>query len=552
MRIVKKLGLAFVAAMVAMILFAVPVAAQAAFLDVTMDRQTVVVGDSVTFQIRTTSQANHVFAMVDGARINATRNLPHAAGPREWTLTITPAASTDVSIFANSTNTQTNAARIVMPITVTGTAVTAVAPNVPVVTSAIGPVAIAHVLETPSVAAGQVQLTVVTGLAANEVWVNFDRANNVRGTGRFTRGTVVSENEFSRTWVINFTPRAWAVQTVEVGANRTYNWPGAGIATHTLTLAHGFVPPVTAANSIQAVTLTPAQVSPGAVQTFNIRTDPGITHVWLRDMDGREVTATRQGTATANHQNWRITFTPPRSGQVTVFANTSRTTVGAASTTRNVVVGGGFVDIHSAHANVTAVGGVVVTVTTNANANAVWVTFANEFWNTVPLTLVGGWGTNQLTWQLDHTHHWWLTNQFAALPIRVFATSHHGHGGVHERETTINHIGGAHGTGFGTLFISAAPVPHVTEVQRGGTIRFAVRSHHDFTNVLITGEGVSHSTLMHLRHDVGAVRVFYVDVTFDANAPPGPQSFVVSAVGPTINPTTPTPIGSTSQITILE
>jgi uncharacterized protein YkwD len=92
------------------------------------------------------------------------------------------------------------------------------------------------ITETPTTTHGEVQLTVVTGRGANEVWVNFDRINNGRGTGRLSRGTMVSENSSSRTWEINFRPEAWVAQQVEVAYNRTFSWSGATTQVFNLTL----------------------------------------------------------------------------------------------------------------------------------------------------------------------------------------------------------------------------------------------------------------------------------------------------------------------------
>lgn len=386
----------------AIMMFAVPLVALAApaITNFSMDRTTINSGQNITFQVRATEQTQFVFAVADGVRTAGTR----VGTTNDWTVVVSPTRSVTVSVFANSTNSETNAAVIHVPVTVGATAATPAPTPAPTVTiptppANLGPIAIASITETPATAAGQVQLTVVTGREANEVWVNFNRTANTRGTGEFARATMTSQDTNSRTWVLNFRPATWAAQQVEVGSNRTYNWPGAATQLYTLTLAQPFVPPVEP--RILNVSVNNTTITPGANTTFTIRTNADAEHVWVRDVDGREHNATRSSTA-GHQRTWTVTFSPARSGNVTIFANSTRNADNAVTRTQNITVAQATAQIIGTP---TATGGVwdgqfwnqqtTINVTTNAHAQTVWAVMPGG--NRVQLNRTDS-GTGNRTW----------------------------------------------------------------------------------------------------------------------------------------------------------
>jgi len=381
--IATKILIAFV------FMMAVPlsVAAAPAFANLSLDRTTISHGQTATFTIRVTPQTNFVFATVDGVRVPGTR-----ISGNEWSLTVSPANTTVVTVFANDTNNENGAAVMNIPVTVTGAAQAtqqatqhaAVPAIVPAAPANLGPIQIASITETPATRQGFVQLTVVTGAQATDVWANFDRVNNARATGRFARATMLSQDANSRTWTINFDPAVWAAQTVEVGANRSYTWDGAETQAFNLTLAQPFVAPV--APRINSANASPSNVSRGSSVTINVATNPDVEHVWIRDADGREFNATRT-TTTTSARNWRVSFTPQRTGTVRVFANATRVEAGAATRNVSVTVGGtGGNDWDDGDAQIVGTPRATwvdrdttrIDVTTNRYAETVWVTVPGD------------------------------------------------------------------------------------------------------------------------------------------------------------------------------
>jgi len=391
-----------------MLLLAFPVAvAAASLLNVDVDRTTVASGQNITFSIRTTTTANFVFAEVGASTVQATRGTADAAG-QNWTLTVQPAATGTISVFANNTNNTNGAARVRIPVTVTGAA----APTVPASPAqpgqATGPLAIHSVTETPALGAGQVQLTVVVGLEANEVWVRFDQDRFRRGQEDTARRTANS-----RTFVINFQPASWTAQQVVVSANRQYVVAGANSQSYTLTLAAPFTRTATA--SIQQVNIPSRTVAPGTNVTFNIRTNPYVEYVWIVDVDGNRRNASRSGTVTATARNWTVSFNPIRTGAVRVYANTTDSATGAATRTETITVQSANASITSATASITGNqwanqwGSVTIDATTNYAVSRVWVDIDGR---RIRLSQISGTGTGNRTWRVvvdNVSHHSQLT-----------------------------------------------------------------------------------------------------------------------------------------------
>lgn len=417
------------------------VAAQTpAITSLQMDRTTVPQGQSITFSVRTTN-ANYVFAVVDGARTQGIRINTDAAGNHNWQVTVNPTRTTNVVIFANATNVEHGSASMSIPVTVTGTVANpnnpttpvnpGTTPGLPVIplpptigdVSNLGPVGIANLRETPAIAQGEVRLTLNTGPEAAYVWVRFDG-------NRYAQGTLISHSPAGyRTWTIDFRPRTWSTQLVQVGSNRSWNYTGASIQQLQLTLAQPFVPPTDP--EIRNVVITPAQVNPGGRTTIRVTTNQHVNAVWMRDVDGWEVSARSIAPNNATTRTWEITFNPQRTGTVTIYANTSRQALGAVSRQESITVRGQNVDI--LHAQATNIGGTSnetrVRVTTNRYAESVWVITNNR---TIHLNLVRG-GTGNREWE--------AVIEGAALPMQVRASASRNHIGV-DAEFTIRNWDG--------------------------------------------------------------------------------------------------------------
>jgi hypothetical protein len=505
---IKKL-----AATVSLILLiaAVPLAvnAQPAFTSVTMDRTTISSGQTVNFSVRTTSQAQFVFAMVDGNRVQGTR----VAG-NDWSVTVSPIRTTTVSIFANSTNDQVNAASFAVPITVTGTTTTTTTTNVtvqiPPAPANLGPITIASITETPATASGEVQLTIVTGVEANDVWVNFDRVNNARATGRFARATMLSQGTNSRTWVINFRPSAWATQQVEVGSNRTYNWPGASTQQYSLTLSQPFVAPVTP--TINSVTVNPRNVTGGNTTTFTINTNLDVEHVWIRDADGREHNAHRT-TSSAHARTWAVTFNPIRTGSVTVFANATRTETNAATRTESISVNQGSATIIGTPAISWLSGNQTrITVTTNSLTETVWAVMPGTN-NRVALRRTNS-GTGNRTWSEDV----WSSDPWGNITIGASSQTGNLNSLSAEDSRTVSNMSGNNNTG-GII----QSIDHLSssdrEVRRNSSTEFLVRTSGDVNRFEVIGNHIDGINFRLNNTLSGSVQEWIITVFVAHNAP---------------------------------
>lgn len=489
--LVSKLRRNFIRTIVAavsavLLIAAVPFAVSAvpAFTSVNMDRTTISSGQTVTFSVRTTSETQFVFAMVDGVRVQGSR-----VSGNDWSVTVAPSRTTTVSIFANSSNDQFNASSFAVPINVTGTTgtTTTTTPNVtvqiPPAPANLGPIAIASITETPAENTGEVQLTVVTGVQTSEVWVNFDRVNNARATGRFARATMLSQTTNSRTWVINFRPAAWASQQVEVGSNRTYNWPGATTQNYSLTLSQPFVAPVTP--SINSVNVSPRNVTSGNTTTFTIATNLDVEHVWVRDVDGREHSANRTSSS-AHARNWSVTFNPVRTGNVTVFANTTRTDSNASTRTENVTVNqGGATIIGTPTVSWLSGNQTRVSVTTNHMAETVWVIMPGTN-NRVSLRRTDS-GLSNRTWSEDV----WSSDPWGNITVGASSQTGNLNSLTAEDSRNVSHTTSNNYNNFGGIIES---IDHLSfadrDVRRGQSTEFLVRTSSDVNSFTVTGSYV--------------------------------------------------------------
>jgi hypothetical protein len=507
--IAKTLAATFVAFLF-VIAFPVNAAAAPAFTSVSVDRTTVMQGQSISITVRATAQTHFVFAVVDGTRTQGTRVSAHA---NDWVITLVPSRTATVNIFANSTNTEHGAATMSVPITVTGaTPTTPTTPstpaNIPPAPANLGAIDIASVTETPAIQAGAVQLTVVTGIEATEVWVNFDRVNNQRGSGRFARGTMITQGTHYRIWTLNFIPNAWAVQQVEIGSNRTYNWPGADTRLVSLTLTQPFVQPVTPV--IQNVTVSPRTVAHGGTTTFTIRTNADVENVWVRDVDGREHEA-RRTTTTAAARNWTVTFNPLRTGNVIVFANANRTTTGAVQRTENVSVG--FVNASIISANATWLSGndIRINATTGREAATVWVTLADG--RRVQLHETTTTATGNRTWET------WASNVPAGNMVVSVSSQVGNINALSADDTRTVNWSGHHQGGGGVIFGITHSNPANPPINRGSSVTFHVRTAVHVDNLVVGTTTHGHVTNIHRGDAINNERLWTIHVSIPHNAP---------------------------------
>ena len=487
----KNLKRNFLAATVSalLLLLAFPLAVSAAsLLSVNVDRTSVTPGQTITFSIRTTPGVNYVFAEVGASRVPAQRLSADANGNQNWTLSVQPASTTNIAVFANTTNNTSGAASFSVPVTVgaAGGVTTPVPPTgqVPPAT-ATGPLAIQSITETPALAANQVQLTVVVGAEANEVWVRFDQDRFRRGQEQTGLRTATS-----RTFVINFQPTSWTSQQVQVSANRVYAVAGATTENYTLTLAAPFVRPT--APAIQQVSVSSRTVTPGSNTTFTIRTNADVEHVWVVDVDGNRHNANRTGQQTATTRNWTVNFNPGRTGSVRVYANATDTTTNAATRTESITVQTATASIQSASAHWTNwQGGVNQTVTvevrTNHAVQRVWVDLPNG--HRPRLNLQSGSGTNDRIWR-GYISNVGGHNQ---LSIRASLTDNYNTDASHT--VSVTGQGGGGGNHQVTIQNWGGWLSQVTASHAGANnVSFHIFTTHSVNNLRVYGPwGVAHA-----------------------------------------------------------
>lgn len=539
---------AILGAFILILAFPLAVSATPAVTNLTMDRTTVNQGQSINISVRTTPQTNYVFAMVDGARAQGTRISTDAAGNHNWLITVTPTRSTNVIVFVNTLNSEAGAASFSVPVTVAGTAPVTPpeVPGTPPALGNLGPLDIASVVESPATAPGRVLLTVITGPQVNDVWVRFD-------ANRYAVGTMTASDANSRTWTINFAPQNWVPQQVRIGANRSYSYTGATLRYFALTLAQPFVPPV--GHMIQNVNAFPGEVAPGGNVTLTITTSAAAGAVWVRDVDGREINARSIAPNTVTTRTWEVTFPVSRTGTVTVFANATRSAVGAVQQTQVVTVRGQRAAILDASVNMTggANNEALISVRTNRYVNYAWVVMNNQRFTLVPSHGFGAIG--------DRT--WHLTVVGATVPVNVRVSEHHT-GITIDAEGNINNFGpgqwwwsdpswpggqppsggqnqwpgGQWGTGNpGVLAVRHVSLPPWDqEIRRGGTVanrtvEFIVLTTDDVHEIRITGSNVQSSTSgVPWPSTLAGHREWLVSVTATTGIPLGWASFTVQAL----------------------
>ena len=341
--------------------------------------------------------------------------------------------------------------------------------------------------ETPPHATRYVQLTVVTGIGANEVWVQFDG-------NRFRRGQEVVDLRTSntKTWEITFRPNQWISQSVQVSANHAYVVTGAVTQSYMLTLSSPFVPP--AEPRITRAHVANRNISYGGQATLEITTPQDINYVWVLDANNNRHYASRTR-HTATTQIWTVHFRPGRSGSVAVYANFTRTTENAARRTEHITVGTrqhativsstarrdwGTSGIHWIDSTIT------VHVTTNHAAERVWVVMPDGSSHTLTRQS-GGSGTENRVWSLTFSD---VNRSNSSLVLHVSEVDqHHSHVSRTLPIEWHDHWFGGHGFGWiwfqsGQDWIWDAQVQHWGAID--GTNRLVINTRSDVNSLWIS------------------------------------------------------------------
>jgi hypothetical protein len=269
------------------------------------------------------------------------------------------------------------------------------------------------------------------------------------------------------------------------------------------------------APAIQNVTVSPRNVTFGGNTTLTIRTNNDVEHVWVRDIDGREHNASRT-TTTANARNWTVTFNPLRTGNVTVFANTDRTTDGAVQRTENINVGTARASLVSANANWMAGNDVRFSATTNADAATVWATLGDGRRIQLHQTNVGA--TGNRNWEAWASH----------VPTgNIVMNASSTQGNIHNLtpdDTRNVHWGGHAGGGHIGHITHSGP----SSANRGGSVSFRVRASANVTHFTLASG--SHGNITGQWPDGVLInnnteQYWIINVSIHQNAPVGQNLF---------------------------
>jgi hypothetical protein len=274
----------------------------------------VVLGGTSTVTLSTNADVNHVWMMVNGARVNATRTTTTATGVRNWTAIIAPTTTGNITIHANATDTAVGAATRNVWVEALQTRVV------------ISHASAAWVYNANNVRTG-VRVLVHTNLEATDVWLNVGNRLNLSFPSHTRSGN-------TRVWDHVFSLDGFANNQIHIHASDMGNiFTGTGNNAHvSLTGVGGqFVsqPPQGSSNQgvIWNASTNPAQISGSMFWAVSVTftTPSDITEVRIRDTEWNIVgTATSQFTEGAN--NTRIwTVHNVRPVLATGTANTSLT-----------------------------------------------------------------------------------------------------------------------------------------------------------------------------------------------------------------------------------
>ena len=382
-RMIKRILSVFVIFFALTIVTGLVVYANPSIIDVRHNRPTGwIQGSPVTFTVYVSNETGFVWARagVNAVPVPAVEAagvpLGTPAGRRVFNVTIVPTAAGNVDILANTTNNTANA--IVWPVQILDSGGQAATPG------AVGGIQILGITETRALQPNSVQLTVVTGTLAGEVWVRLGAYPH-----SWYRGRLQSETPASRIWTINYTPALFVPHRVQVGSNTTYNLVGASVQYFDVGLTAPYAPirnPV-----IFGRTLSTNTVNVGNSVTIRVSTNQDVYSVWVMDSDGIQTVARRiPPLIPETVRNFEVMVAPYRTGALTILAGSGVGDPHAVYITENVVVH--VPPVYISQASVQRVVNsaneeATIRVVTNQNTESVWAVLPDG--ETIRLSLVG-------------------------------------------------------------------------------------------------------------------------------------------------------------------
>ena len=373
------------------IITGISVHASPSIIDVRANRTSVIQGASVTFTVYVSNETRFVWARsgitIETGTETAGTPLGVPAGTRVFNVTVTPTATGNVYILANTVNDMAYAATRPVLITVSGGQATQ--------PGAVGGIQIIGIYETRATHPNTVQLTVVTGVQAGDVWVRFDEYPH-----NWRRGELQSESPASRIWTISYAPASFVPHRVQVGSNTTYTLAGASFQYFDVGLLAPYTPRLNPV--IFGRTISTSNVNVGNSVTIRVNTNQDVYSVWVMDADGIESVARRiPPLVPETVRHFEVMVAPYRTGSLSVFAGAFVGDPNAVYITENVVVN--VPNVYITQASITQVANsmhqeAIIRVTTNQNAGSVWAVLPDG--ETVRLSLVGQPGAQgNRTWE---------------------------------------------------------------------------------------------------------------------------------------------------------
>ncbi len=339
-----------------------------------MSASTVASGQTVSVDIRTTSAANTVVAVVDGKTVAATNSGTDTAGSKIWALSIKPTQTQVVKLYVSVTADVSNATVLELPVTVSGSGSSVTTPvATPPPTSSAGESGVTISSVTEAWSGKTVTLTVRTNTLANNVWVNYD--------GKYTQATLSNSDTNGKNWTLKFNPSI--IQVVTVSANTSYKTNGATNISHQLV-----EPPAPPAKpTISNVSANRTNLYYNENTTITVRTNVDTEYVWV-DYDNTTEEADLQD-ETRTYRSWKVTIRPSKTQTVKVYANTVDGSTGAVSRNLSLSVGNQYSNratVSSAYANWNTYatysdGWLKVDATTNSYAAYVWFVYNGQEYN---------------------------------------------------------------------------------------------------------------------------------------------------------------------------
>jgi hypothetical protein len=286
---------------------------------------------------------------------------------------------------------------------------------------------------------------------------------------------------------------------------------------HDLALSQPFVAPLVP--QIQSVSANNTTVAAGANVTFTIHTNLDVENVWVRAANGSEHNATRSGTATATRRTWTVTFNPGQSGNVTVFANTTRTETGAVTRTQNITVGTVAADIIGTPTAVWNGTNTTINVTTNEHTETVWAVMQGG--NRVQLNRTNPGATGNRTWSAV------AADTSTATNITIGVSNQTGN----VNNLVANNTRGVVRTSTNAHILSINP-NRVQLVNRGNSVNFFITTAAN-TTITISGGAVGYLHQHMLQQTLAdGTRVWLVQIMAEQLVTAPQANFVITATAP--------------------